>query len=388
MSRAILIALAALFYVCKMMGIAPIGLNRLGPETFARSISGILYNVALYFALLWLNVITCVRMLERQVYQEKILGLIYQTLIFFNTTIIISNFCLKQRQLIDILNRLVEIKNLTFELDRVDKSRWRSFFKDVAMVFGFIVFCLTISLVLQSFCTDEDIGENCAPLIVLGYTFNDFMILFIYVQYSLLLIVVLHAARLMNDNLSALPRHLTLRQGGSDSEFVAILAKIERCRELYSRFVDFVDDFSDFFSFPMLSIICFFLISYICSVFYCVRPLIITFENIASLVDYGVEFIVFFWHTWVLQTLTSSVSAVEQEILKTGVIVSDLLDVFYDATIHKKLNNFSVHILIKKAEIKVFDMFHLNQDLMLSMLQTISTYVFINIQFLLSSDRQ
>ncbi|CAB0029599.1 unnamed protein product [Trichogramma brassicae] len=315
MSRAILIALAALFYACKMMGIAPIGLNRLGPETFARSISGILYNVALYFALLWLNVITCVRMLEREAYQEKILGLIYQALIFFNTTIVISNFCLKQRQLIDILNRLVEIKNLTFELDRVDKSRWRSFFKDVAMVFGFVVFCLAICLVVQSFCTGEDTGENCAPLIVLGYTFNDFMILIVYVQYSLLLIVVLHAARLLNDNLSALPRYLTLgRRGSSESELVAILAKIERCRELYSRFVDFVDDFSDLFSFPMLSIICFFLISYICSVFYCVRPLIITFEKIASLVDYSVEFIVFFWHTWVLQTLTSSVSAVEQEV--------------------------------------------------------------------------
>uniref|UniRef100_A0ABD2X4D4 Gustatory receptor n=1 Tax=Trichogramma kaykai TaxID=54128 RepID=A0ABD2X4D4_9HYME len=291
-------------------------------------------------------------MLERQVYQEKILGLIYQTLIFFNTTIIISNFCLKQRQLIDILNRLVEIKNLTFELDRVDKSRWRSLYKDVAMVFGFVVFCLTISLVLQSFCTDEDIGKNCVPLIVLGYIFNDFMILFVYVQYSLLLMVVLHAARLMNDNLSALPRYLTLRQGGSDSELVAIIAKIERCRELYSRFVDLVDVFSDFFSFPMLSVICFFLISYICN------------------------------------TLTSSVSAVEQEILKTGVIVSDLFDVFYDATIHKKLNNFSVHVLIKKAEIKIFDMLLLNQNLMLSMLQTISTYIFIKIQFVLSSDRQ
>ncbi|KAL7298016.1 hypothetical protein TKK_0009024 [Trichogramma kaykai] len=345
-----------------MMGIAPIGLNRLGPETFARSISGILYNVALYFALLWLNVITCVRMLERQVYQEKILGLIYQTLIFFNTTIIISNFCLKQRQLIDILNRLVEIKNLTFELDRVDKSRWRSLYKDVAMVFGFVVFCLTISLVLQSFCTDEDIGKNCVPLIVLGYIFNDFMILFVYVQYSLLLMVVLHAARLMNDNLSALPRYLTLRQGGSDSELVAIIAKIERCRELYSRFVDLVDLH--------------------------LQRFLLNFENIASLVDYGVEFIVFFWHSWVLQTLTSSVSAVEQEILKTGVIVSDLFDVFYDATIHKKLNNFSVHVLIKKAEIKIFDMLLLNQNLMLSMLQTISTYIFIKIQFVLSSDRQ
>ncbi|CAB0031522.1 unnamed protein product, partial [Trichogramma brassicae] len=120
----------------------------------------------------------------------------------------------------------------------------------------------------------------------------------------------------VNDNLSSLPKFLTLQsfETSSSSDSELILAKITKCRELYSCFVDFVDDFSDFFSFPILSIICFFLVSYIWSVFYCVQPLIITFKKIASLVDYGIKFIVFFWHTWVLQSVTSSVSAVEREV--------------------------------------------------------------------------
>ncbi|KAL7304533.1 hypothetical protein TKK_0003319 [Trichogramma kaykai] len=94
-------------------------------------------------------------------------------------------------------------------------------------------------------------------------------------------------------------------------------------------------------------------------------------------------------HTVALVSITDTVSKVEKESKLTGAEASDLMDTFdHQSMLYDKLSHFTTYNQFSQLKLRVFDFFPMNQTLLLSMLQTISTYVFINIQFALSSEQQ
>ncbi|XP_014211420.1 uncharacterized protein LOC106641499 [Copidosoma floridanum] len=202
------------------------------------------------------------------------------------------------------------------------------------------------------------------------------------IQYSIILLLLRQYFQFVNNSLSDMVEEarlkVTIARKGSNT--MEAKKKLSDLRLLHSSLRQVSREVSSFYSLPMLlnSINIFFIVIF--NIFYALEVSILTkYDSAVYDIIYSVLHVILY--VILLIVLTTNVSNTMSESRKTGQVVSDYLQVTENPEIVDRLYKFSNYLDSGKTEFTVYNLFSLDESLLVSMTSTTVTYFIIVTQF-------
>ncbi|NP_001177697.1 gustatory receptor 23 [Nasonia vitripennis] len=367
--------LKSLFYFYKIFGVAPMTLdstkNRPSDVSFAYSKFGILYN-------LFLVILTIFAFYQCAilVHFDVSVGMDFQRfvntthLIFFvfTTLIVLIIFCVRQERAVALANRLSSIYylNKNIKLSAILPS-----IKGIVSM----TFITTIMWLVTTPYDDAHLLTYYVAISLYNFVINS-----VFLQYSVLLKLLYHLYRSLNTDLRSLLESLDIAiemDRHSNNEIKLTSGRLKRLREIHMLLCHLSGDVADFYSLPIFFCITnafFVLIIYSYYVFrgfaIAIMPVLVTVHCTTMMVVIVVSL------TILLRT--ASVTAAESRV--SGEIVSESMASCSNQFIGRQLEVLSIYFLHKNVKFCVFNLYSLDESLLMSIVGVITTYLMILLQ--------
>ncbi|XP_023247039.1 uncharacterized protein LOC106636212, partial [Copidosoma floridanum] len=155
--------------------------------------------------------------------------------------------------------------------------------------------------------------------------------------------------------------------------------RLEQLHKLYSLLSELSRDLSDFYSYPMFLASINIFVALIFPAYTLAKPIVLGKSDLSKLMF---THVLFYWSLCAVTVvfLTTAVSAVVQESKKSGQILNNYLLRVEDEKFAAKVIQFSHYLSHTTIKFFVFDLFSLGQSLLLSIAQSIATYLVILFQ--------
>ncbi|NP_001177449.1 gustatory receptor 30 [Nasonia vitripennis] len=381
-----------ILYFFKLSGIATLNFDfklstnrsKKFSSTFTRSKTGIAYNAAL------ISLITIVTnyLIEFQInhnmyknfYDKLDIG--YAALISVTAVLILVKFSFQQEKTLTIANELNEIRDSLSLNDCSVDGKGHALRRFIVLVFLAHFLFLTILFSTSYVLNNTTINIVRTTLNYIAIYLSNFIMHSMMLQYSIILKLIEHLSRGINDDLVEFSRppqglnSLTFTKK-TTSQRVGQLANL---RKNFSSLCKVSQDVSEFYSWPMLLCLSCNFIAFVRAAFYIAMPIVHGTDAFTA--NIYVRCCCYISHNaFSLIILTKSVTASMTENRKTREIVNDCIENCDDQEILKKLEKFSCYLMHKKITFSVFNLFSLDESLLMSVIGSITTYLVIILQF-------
>ncbi|XP_031786111.1 gustatory receptor 18 isoform X1 [Nasonia vitripennis] len=386
--------LKCLFYVLKFLGVAPMAIdNSPAPEKdspryvrFVASKLGVFYNGIIACLTVYPSYMT-VRYLTSSEYTknielEKVIDEAQSTFAMITSTFIIVNICVRQKRAAILANQLSSIHSVIMDLaidvgDDVRRNTIISYIKK-------IVFVNLVTTIVWVASTPPEEYQYLSYFIVMS--FYNIIIHAMLLQYSLVLKLLQQLYRSVNADLSSL-----LKKSSSisdDNNCHLMLKRLKHLRQIHATLCQISQDVSNFYSLPMLFCVTHVFLTQIIYCYYVVMTLIVwnINEKPILVILNCVTLVTLLAVSMTILVRDAGVTAVESK--STGEIVSGSIDDCQDHEIERQLNVFSNYLLHKDVHFSVFNLFPLNESLLISIVGSITTYLVILLEFEVDSTKK
>ncbi|NP_001177443.1 gustatory receptor 21 [Nasonia vitripennis] len=388
--------LKCLFYWFKIFGTSPMGIDFTSavksndvPQDvhFVFSKLGILHNAILVCLAI---IPSCVTIKEAyhteytdRLQLERVIDTVHAVATIMTFYFILINVCINQKRAVAIANQLNSIYSQSTSLFSKSKIRPNRAFRSVKKIVS-IHMVLMLLLCLFAFTF---VHQN-----LIYHLFINFTNVTIYVmalQYSLVLKLLQHLYRSLNADL----RSFLITRDRRDPSSISLPIDELQCRlmqvyEIHASVSRVSQDVCDFYSLPLFFL---FAIAFFTLVlFFYYFMLVLLLMN--KMIDYG--FVLPFFLTLLgltilaISTLARIAGGTVKESNITREIVSESIMNQRNQPISGQLRDFLHYLQQKNAKFTVFDLFPINESLLMSIASSISTYLVILLQFKESNSTQ
>ncbi|XP_020292580.1 putative gustatory receptor 28b isoform X2 [Pseudomyrmex gracilis] len=297
---------------------------------------------------------------------------------------ILLNYCIDQKSLVRIANRLMDIEH---EIDCL--YRLYSPLRRQRVFFTLFIVCFLKSFLLIALLITEFLAFHSSPVSWLTDILPTFHVGWLMVQYFLLVTVIQADFADVNraiQSLSGTPDlysqsvYRTRRVVVSNSTVYQLL----KLRDAHSHLCEISENISEFFSMPILFGITFFFLTLIYNGYYLLSPLLMSDE----VLEYKIFSNTVFWLIFLIYPvclLTNRITKISNEIGKTGNVVHDLLSCAVGKKAEAELKQFSLQLLHRNIRFTVNGYFSLDNSFLHSLIGTVATYLVILVQFQMGS---
>ncbi|XP_011875522.1 PREDICTED: putative gustatory receptor 28a [Vollenhovia emeryi] len=359
-------------------------------NTFQYSQLGIVYNVVLCSLLIASTYLSIPYILHLD-YENKsnlttgieILQGILGTIVM---CAILLSFCIDQKSLVRIANRLVDIEH---EMDRLyhlyrPLRRQRIFH-------ALIIVCVLKIFLLISLVSTEHLAFDTGPVSWMSDIMPTFHVGWLLMQYYLLVSIIQADFVDVNQAIESLtsastPDHQpqSLNQTRRVVVGNSTVHQLLQLQNVHCHLCEISEDVSEFYSLPVLFGFAFLFLTLIYNGYYLLSPLLMT-DEILEYVVLSNTIIWLIFLIYPISLLTNRITRFLNEVSKTGSVVHSLLSCTIGKETKSELKQFSLQLLHRKLEFTANGYFALDNSFFHSLIGTVATYLVILVQFQMGS---
>ncbi|XP_018317401.1 putative gustatory receptor 28a [Mycetomoellerius zeteki] len=360
--------------------------------TFQYSKLGIVYNVVLSGLMIASNYISIPFRLNLD-YENKTnltVGIeVLQTVLgALVICAILINYCVDQKRLVRIANRLITIEH---EIDRL-YDLYRPLRRQRIFCAMIIVCILKICLLILLLFT-EILAFHTGPISWLTDILPTFHVGWLLIQYFLLVTVIQTNFADVNRAIQSLTRintpDLQLQSLYQTRRIVvnnSTVHQLLQLRNIHCHLCEISEDVSSFYSLPVLFGIIFLFLTLIYNSYYLLSPLLMT-DDILEYETFSNTIVWIIFLIYPISLLTNRITRILIEMEKTANIVHDLLNCAIGKETKAELKKFSLQLLHRKIKFTANGYFTLDNTFLHSLIGTVVTYLVILMQFQMGSSR-
>ncbi|KAL6266647.1 hypothetical protein P5V15_003486 [Pogonomyrmex californicus] len=299
---------------------------------------------------------------------------------------ILLSYCIDQRSLVRIANRLMNVEHEMDRLYRLYSPLRRQRVLGTQIIVCALKICLLIFLL-----TTEVMAFHASPVSWLTDIVPTFHVGWLLIQYFLLVTVIQADFDDVNRAIQSLSRintpdirpqslYQTRRIVVSNSTVHQLL----QLRDMHCHLCEISENVSDFYSLPVLCAITFLFLTLIYNGYYLISPLLMADE----ILKYEVLSNTIFWIIFLIypiSLLANRITKILNEIRKTGNVVHSLLSCAIGKETKSELKQFSLQLLHRKIQFTANGYFVLDNTFLHSLIGTVVTYLVILVQFQMGS---
>ncbi|XP_058801059.1 uncharacterized protein LOC131669884 [Phymastichus coffea] len=346
-----------------------------GSLTYSRS--GIVYNALLICILITLKYFTIKFLCETEyggkIKFEKTINVMHDSFTVFSAIYILLVFSIQQKRTITLVNDFKIIGQSILALNDKNFSLL-SAVKNIFLANTFTWFLLIITSVVG----DWDLNLYNISIYLCNTIINS-----IFMQYSIILNLIKEMLYYINQYLSKLLNNANPVSGISfihSKKMQYEINKLTYLRNLHTSIFKFSQDVSNFYSQLILLGILYVFVTSVLFGYYILIPIVHGRYPVSRADSIHCIFFLLLYAVS-LKILMNTATMTVKESKKLRDILNDSLDNIEDESVIKKVNNFSIYLLQKDMNFAVYNLFSLDESILLSIIGSVMTYLVIILQF-------
>lgn len=245
------------FLFFKMLGIATVKFklswidrNKKWRWTFTCSKFDNLYNIFLIILMIIMNTVGIRYMIKTDYLgrfkQDKFTIASFDTLIAFSVIFILTIYCIRQKKILSILNKISILRELSMEnMENSIYYKNSSFSKISVLSLGHVLITFLILIML-------DKKEIHLAVYAISFNFCIFIIDIVLIQYSIILKLIKHFYQIINENLLYLTKGCVWPLDIQIIYVSKLGMKLDHLMQLHHLVTELSQEISEFYSLPML----------------------------------------------------------------------------------------------------------------------------------------